>query len=419
MSKIKLSTNRLTPGLYIKLPCSWSGHPFLFGSFKIQDQAQIHVLQSLDIKYVIFYPEKSDANPLPPQTNIEQETPAEEQKNDYLQALWTEKELRVEQQKLYLRNLRKSENHFKKSLAIVRAVNLKLDSQAPQALHDATELIVNITSKLNSDNSNVLHLMEEGKEGDKYHSHVFNVAILAMILGRALALSEQELIYLGLGALFHDLGKSKIPSNILRNKPQVSSAENNYYKMHVRYALDKINCIPNFPEVVTEIISQHHEYLDGSGYPQKLKAQQISLLTQIVTIADEYDNLCNPTDKHPVRTPYHALSHLYKNRNKQLNSKVLGLLIKELGIYPPGSIVQLSNQTYALVISVTKNNILQPNVLIYDPSIPKNNAPIIALSDTQLKIDKVILPSKLPENIQEYLNPRARVNYYFEHSDEG
>lgn len=419
MSKIKLSTNRLTPGLYIKLPCSWSGHPFLFGSFKIQDQAQINVLQSLDINYVIFYPEKSDANPLPPQAKIEQDTPEKEQKNDYLQALWTEKELRVEQQKRYLRNLRKSENHFKKSLAIVRAVNLKLNSQAPQALSDATELIVSITSKLNSDNSNVLHLMEEGKEGDKYHSHVFNVAILAMILGRALALSEQELIYLGLGALFHDLGKSKIPSHILRNKPQVSSAENNYYKMHVRYALDQINCIPNFPAVVTEIISQHHEYLDGSGYPQKLKAEKISLLTQIVTIADEYDNLCNPTDKHPARTPYHALSHLYKNRNKQLNSKVLGLLIKELGIYPPGSIVQLSNQTYALVISVTKNNILQPNVLIYDPAIPKNNAPIIELSDTQLKIDKVISASKLPENIKEYLNPRARVNYYFEHGDEG
>ena len=418
MSKIKLSTDRLTPGLYIKLPCSWGGHPFLFGSFKIQDEEQVKVLQSLNFKHVIFFPEKSDTDPLAPNVEKAAQEKNEEQKNDYLKALWTEKEQRVEEQKLYIRNLRKCENQFKKSLSVVRAINLKLENQGPQALSDATELIGSITNKLNATNNPVLHLMEEGKEGDKYHSHVFHVAILAMILGKALALSEQELIYLGLGALFHDLGLSKIPNQILHNNPKITQAEKNYLKMHVRYALDKINNIPNFPASVTEIVSQHHEYLDGSGYPQKLSGKQINLLTQIVTIADEYDKLCNPIDKHPARTPYHALSHLYKNKNKQLNKEVLGLLIKELGIYPPGCIVQLSNEKLALVMSVSKDNILQPNVMIYDPSIPKSDAPIISLSKLKLKIEKVILPSKLPANIQEYLNPRVRVNYYFEHVEE-
>ncbi|WP_022942862.1 HD-GYP domain-containing protein [Psychromonas hadalis] len=417
MSKIKLSTDRLTVGLYIQLPCAWGGHPFLFSSFKIQDKDQIDVLQSLPFNHVIYIPEKSDKNPRP--ANVEKsEVKGAEQESAYLSALWQEKERRVEEQKSYLRNLRKCENQFKKSLSMVRAINLKLDNQAPQALADAKELISSITDNLNNHNSTVLHLMEEGKEGDKYHSHVFHVAILAMILGKALALSEQELIYLGLGALFHDLGKSKIPNQILNNKPQISSAENNYYKMHVRYAMDKINNIQGFPESVTEIVSQHHEFLDGSGYPKKLKGDQINLLTQIVTVANEYDNMCNPTDKHPARTPYHALSYLYKNRGKQLSKEVLGLLIKELGIYPPGCIVQLCNEKIALVMSVSKANILQPNVMIYDPSIPKSDAAIISLSEKELKIEKVIIPSKLPENIQEYLNPRARVNYYFEHSEE-
>lgn len=156
---------------------------------------------------------------------------------------------------------------------------------------DAKELITRITEKLNKNKSTVLHLMEESKEGDKYHNHVFHVAILAIILGKALTLSEQELVYLGLGALFHDLGKSKIPNQILHNRPKVTTAKNNYYKMHVRYAIDKISTITDFPESVTEIISQHHEFLDGSGYPQKIKDDQINLLTQIVTIANEYDNI--------------------------------------------------------------------------------------------------------------------------------
>lgn len=417
MSKIKLSTDRLTVGLYIKLPCTWAGHPFLFSSFKIQEQEQVNVLQSLAFKHVIYIPEKSDCPPLPVQSEKKASVDSE-QENTYLDALWEEKERRVEEQKSYLRNLRKCENQFKKSLSVVRAINLKLDNQAPQALADATDLISSITEKLKNCNSPVLHLMEEGQEGDKYHSHVFHVAILAMILGKALALSEQELVHLGLGALFHDIGKSKIPNQILHNRPKVSPAENNYYKMHVRYAMDKVSNIEGFPESVIEIISQHHEYLDGSGYPKKLKGDQINLLTQIISIANEYDNICNPTDKHPAKTPYHALSSLYKHRGEQLNKEVLGLLIKELGIYPPGSIVQLCNGKYALVISVSKKNILQPNVMIYDPSIPKNDAAIISLSDKSLKIEKVVLPSKLPESIQQYLNPRARVNYYFESADE-
>jgi len=417
MSKLKLSVDRLLPGLYIQLPCSWTEHPFLFGNFKIQDQEQVTILQSLGFKYVLFYPEKSDSAPLPVNTEKTAEVDST-QKTLCLDALWTEKEQRVEEQQLYIRNLRRCENEFKQSLSVVRAINLKWDNQASFALEDAKELITNIISKLNNNDNAVLHLMEEGQEGDKYHCHVFHVSILALMLGKALALSEQELIHLGLGALFHDLGKSKIPKQIIYNNPEISTAEKNYLKLHVRYALDKISYTPNFPAQVTEIISQHHEYLDGSGYPQKLSAAQINLLTQIVTIANEYDNLCNPMDKHPARSPYHALSYLYKHKNKQLNQKVLGLLVKELGIYPPGSIVQLCNEKIALVISVSRDNILQPNVLVYDPSIPKNNAPIVALAKFNLNIEKVIFPSKLPENIREYLNPRARINYYFEHAEQ-
>lgn len=414
MSKIKLSTDRLIPGLYIQLPCSWGGHPFLFNSFKIQDEEQVKILQSLAFKSVILIPEKSDHPPLPANQSKEKETQEAPAESALLKTLWDEKEQRIEDQKKYLRNLQKCEDQFKQSLSIVRSINLKLESHTSQTLADATDLIDSISQKLSGSDSPILHLMEEGKEGDKYHSHIFHVSILAMILGKALALSQQELTYLGLGALFHDLGKSKIPTQILYNNPKISKAEKNYYKMHVRYALDKINTIDSFPKPVIEIISQHHEYLDGSGYPQKLEGDQINLLTQIVSIANEYDNMCNPTDKHPSRTPYHALSYLYKHKNKQLNKEVLGLLIKELGVYPPGSIVELSNQKLALVMSVTKNNILQPNVLIYDPSIPKNEAPIISLSAKELTIKKVILPNKLPEKIKQYLNPRTRVNYYFE-----
>ncbi len=84
---------------------------------------------------------------------------------DYLDSLWQKKERRVEEQKSYLRNLRKCENQFKKSLSVERSINLKLKNQAVLALADAKELITSITEKLNCANTPVLHLMEEGKEG--------------------------------------------------------------------------------------------------------------------------------------------------------------------------------------------------------------------------------------------------------------
>ncbi|WP_022941237.1 HD-GYP domain-containing protein [Psychromonas hadalis] len=417
MNKIKLPLDRLTPGLYIQLPCSWVNHPFVFGNFKIKNQDQIKVLRSLGLKYVIYYPDKSDVTP--PAATIEA-TPEKQDSSEadaYLEALWKEKEQRVQENKSYLRNLRKCQKDFDQSLASVRAINLKMGNQTAEALAEAQLLIGDISSKLMSGNNSVLHLMEHGKSGKtggQYHSHAFHVAILAMILGNALKLSKEELNYLGLGALFHDIGKTKVPDNILNNKPEITTAENNFYKMHVQYGVDRVKSIVDFPEPVREIISQHHEYLDGSGYPNKLSAKKINLLTQIVTIANEFDNMCNPTDKHPARSPNYALSYLYKNKSKQLNKNILGILIKKLGIYPPGSVVQLSDNRIALVISVTENQIMQPNVLIYDPAIPKKEAPIIKINENELKIERVVSVEKLPQEAKDYLNPCDRINFYFD-----
>ena len=417
MNKIKLSTKRLTLGLYIKLVCPWNSHPFLSGSFQIQNQLQIDALQSLDTKYVLFFPEKSNTEPLPPDVNQEENDPKkslseindaiDELTINKIKTLWSEKTQRIEEQKRYSRNLKKQENHFKQSLSVVRAIHLKIPSQGQQALADASELIASINEMLDSNKNIILQLMGKSKKDDEYYNHVFHVIILSLILGKSLALSSEQLIQLGLGALFHDLGLSKIPTKIVNNNPQITPAEKNYLKLHVRYAIAMINDIPNFPPAVIEIVSQHHEYLDGSGYPQKLSGEEISLLSQIVTVADEFDSLCTPSDKHAKRPPYQALAHLYKNKDKQLNKKVIGILIKELGVYPPSSIVLLSNEKYALVMSPAGGDILQPDVLIYDPSIPKSDAPIISLSKEKLKIKKVILATKLPEEIQEYLNLRT------------
>ncbi|CSA15147.1 RpfG-type response regulator [Vibrio cholerae] len=85
-----------------------------------------------------------------------------------------------------------------------------------------------------------------------------------------------------------------------------------------------------------------------------------------------------------------------------------------MGVFPPGTVVQLSNDMVGLVISVNASSLLYPNVLIYDPSVPRSQAPIIDLADRDLKIVNAILPNKLPDKVRDYLNPRSRISYFFD-----
>ena len=102
---------------------------------------------------------------------------------------------------------------------------------------------------------------------------------------------------------------------------------------------------------------------------------------------------------------------------QQVKLHYIGLLVKQLGIYPPGSVVQLSNGQVGLVMSVNPKRLLFPSVLIYDPAIPRQEAPIIDLEDVGLTIGKVISPTRLPAPVFEYLNPRTRISFYFDHSN--
>ena len=117
-------------------------------------------------------------------------------------------------------------------------------------------------------------------------------------------------------------------------------------------------------ERTAEIILSHHELVDGSGYPKQLKGDNIDLLARIVCLVNTYDNLCNPIDINQAQTPYEALAHLFAHQRHQYDEVILKRMIKTLGIYPPGSMVQLSTGMYANVISGNVSHPLRPFVML-------------------------------------------------------
>ena len=410
MTGIKISVDRLQVGNYVSLPLGWREHPFLFSSFKLKSEEEIELIRRLGLKLVTIIPDKSDAPPKP----LDQVQPAPDGSDDLVgrqQEMQQEKTRRIEQLQRYRRDLQQCEKHFQQSLAQVRNLMGKIQSRPLNAINEAQELINAMTEQLLSVDEMVLHLVSDSADGNNLQFHSLNVSVLSMLLARECKLPAEAIRQVGMGALFHDIGKLKIPSQILRKTGPLTKPEQNLMAQHPRYGLELLSLTSGFPEPAKRIVQYHHEYLDGSG-PQGLRGDQLDPLTQIVSLINEYDNLCHLQAK----VPYSALSGLYKQRKAQFNPDYLGMLIRLMGIYPPGSVVQLSNGQVGLVMSVNASRLLYPAVLVYDPRIPRQEAAIIDLEQAELTIAKVIHPKRLPPAVFEYLNPRTRISYYFEHN---
>jgi len=167
-------------------------------------------------------------------------------------------------------------------------------------------------------------------------------------------------------------------------------------------------------EHVATIIMQHHECVDGSGQPRRLSGAQMDPLARVLAIVNAYDNLCNPANPEQALSPYEALAIMYNLDTKKYDAHFLHHFIRSLGVYPPGSIVQLSNGTYGIVMTANPNTPLLPFVMIYAPSVPRKTSVIIDLSEEDgIKISKCLKPRNLPQEVFDYFSPRSRVYYYF------
>lgn len=418
MANIKITVDRIQPGLHVRLPVKWNDHPFLFNSFKIKTHEQVRIIRHLGIKYVYVNMQQSDTDPLPVQEAagaIEAET------NDAMDKranqLWEEKQQRIEHMSAYRRRVANCEKEFERSLARMRAVMTKIRNRPDLAVNEASQLVDDIVDRLLSNEDVTLHMMNGKSEFEDIYFHSLNVAVLAMLIGKAKKLDSESIKQLAFAALFHDMGKVKIPTAILRKNTPLTAPEQNYLNLHTKYGIELANSIESFPDSALSVIANHHELLDGSGHPAGLKGDEIDLFTQVIAVANAYDNLCHHQIVSKQKIPYIALSHLYKNCKHLYNNENLSILIKFMGVYPPGTVVQLSNNMVGMVISVNSASLLYPNVLVYDPSVPRTQAPIIDLAEKEIKIVNAVLPNKLPEKVKEYLNPRSRISYFFDSDD--
>lgn len=408
-----IAIEQLQPGIFICLDLGWMDHPFAVSSFKIKSEEQIKTLRQLNLKKIRYDPAKSDAHPLPaavhapapvkaPET-IQEESPAIKAKRQLLERLTEQREAmtRVERQFINAGNT-------------VRNITNNIFSRPQETIREATALVQQMAESMLVDFDVALHVMSDKIGSEEVYFHSLNVTVLCLMLAREMKLSNEQIMALGLGALFHDIGKSQIPDKIVRKTEPLTKPEQNFLQQHCTYGVE-IAKKAKLPSAVIDMIFQHHELYDGSGYPQGLRGEQISQLASILCIVNTYDNLCNHQNIALSLTPHEALSSMFAQQRGKFATAPLGIFIRCLGVYPPGTVVKLSNDALAMVSMINVARPLKPIVVVYDPQVPKEQAIMLDLDkETDLNISKAVRPGLLPRNVYDYLSPRKRISYYFD-----
>lgn len=417
-----VNVDDLQEGVYIKLQEKWFQHPFLFQNFKIKSQSQIKALKELGIREVLCVPCKSEHLPLAKSecTNHNQETDSHctSECDASLSSLWAIKNERISLLKNKKKRIAQTKTKYRETLHKMPSVMQNVIAGSKSALDETTDMVADITSFFLLDSDSIVHLMDNKPGEDGLLGHSLNVTVLALMTGRSAKLPADEMNLLGLGAFLHDIGKSKIEKKVLKKQTPYTKAEQELIKLHSGYGLEIVGKLSGFPIQAAKIIHQHHERNNGEGYPLGLKGSSISRLSMITAIANIYDTLCNPINPSNGLLPYHALSLIFTKYKCFVDSQLFTYFVRSVGIYPPGSVVQLSNDAIGMVISVNSANPLKPSILLYDPVVPKDEALIFDLGEEpELTIVQCISPKTLPREIYGYLDPVLKTNYFPEQQE--
>ncbi|MBN8491871.1 MAG: DUF3391 domain-containing protein [Burkholderiales bacterium] len=406
----RIDVDQLRVGMYIHLDLSWMQHPFPVGSFRITHAQQIDKIRSLGLKQLRWSPEKSTLEPEPVAADADTEVTAPQPAESPLQVAERERREALQAQR---DSAALCQRQFDEAGAAWRRAQEQVRSDPLQAGRDTAALTQALLDKMLVDGDMCIRLLT-CNAGDNASAHAMNVAVISLLLGRVFGLADDEMHDLGLGALLHDVGKLDLPERLRHTDDRLSKDDLSAYREHVAHGVLHGKRM-GLQAGALLVLAQHHEMADGSGFPLRLKSEKQTTAARIVALVNRYDNLCNPPSLAQALTPHEALSLLFAQGRSQFDASLLNSFIRMMGVYPAGSVVQLTDERYALVMSVNSTRPLKPNVLVHDPERPREEALHLNLIHTpDLGIRRSLKPSQLPADALEYLAPRPRVAYFFE-----
>jgi HD-GYP domain-containing protein (c-di-GMP phosphodiesterase class II) len=370
----KVKVDQLRPGAYVAdFNCSWLAHPFLTSRKRIKSYKDVEKIKRSGITEVYIDTTKG--------IDIRETLTREEFLREFesrLDGFVPGKELDLQVQVSLQQELKRAREIQTNAHSILKKAYNDIRYGEKIKLEEFSTLVENVIDSVTR-NRDALLLLSTIKEKDAYtYEHSFNVGILTAGLSKALMMDKDEIFEYTLGSMLHDIGKSKIPEEILKKEGGLSPKEYNVLKKHVQYGIELLSGMEDVSAHTLSVVAEHHERLNGTGYPNRLTGDQISLGGKLGAIIDVYDALTSDRIYHTALNPVQALKEIYTQRQILFDEGLLEQFIKFMGIYPPGTLVRLESGFLAIVIESGRENILQPVVrLVYDlnksmPIVPRN-----------------------------------------------
>jgi len=420
---IAIRPEALRVGMYVDLNCSWFKHPFPRRSFRIASQNQITTIRGLGLATVLVYPRESDPDTTTdaaPRSGSESE-PAVETEQDHRPAdqASSSTDENIPTASDYQQAVELASEAYRQVIQRSSQMMRDLSTGSPEGLRNAKILINGLSTLLtNTHAAGMVASAFDPEDLDNLNIlHALNVSTLSMMVAQHFDIAQDSIQLIGMAGLLLDIGEQRISNRILRNRANLSHRETREYHLHPYHAIDMLRRYPGFPEEVLDIIRSHHERLDGSGYPEKLKGEQIPLSVRIVSAVDHYDSFINHPDPAQALGPAEALSKMYKHEQHLFAPDVVVAMIQIFGVYPPGTVVALSDRSLGLVLNINFEVRLKPLVLIYDPSASEESHPTVDLSlDSGLTILRAVPRANLPPAVAEYFHLKRWTGYFIQSS---
>lgn len=376
----KVSTFDLTIGMHVSnLDRPWLDTPFLLQGFIISGNDDIEALQQ-HCRYVFIDTEKGheaksylDEKPnLPSNAYIEEFLDGGKKRVSYEEKQSAFHELPAAETAL--------ENASDKVARLMD--NLKAGENLDiNAVRNAVQPILESVIR----NSDALLWVSEMQKKDEYtYSHSLDNCALAIAFGRHLGLYKEDLRNLAMGLLLMDVGKVKVSDDILNKSSTLSIEEFEEMKQHVQYGVNLLRNTHGINETIINVVLTHHERYDGSGYPGGLKGREVPVFGRIAAIIDCYTAMTRTSKHRTAIAPHKALQTIYNWRNKYFQDELVEQFLQCLGVYPTGSLVEMSSGEVGMIMSQNRVQRLKPKVMML---LDENKKPYEVSKIVDLTID--------------------------------
>ena len=361
---VKTPIENLKLGMFVsKLDCPWLDTPFSLQGFPVKTKSDINALKKY-CSYVYIDVEK--------QIEIEEKESVESNqskvitkliKKDFINSFNTSI-LSYKDKISFTDELPNANKALTESKKIVRdiMVDLKISGKLKlPSLAMSTKTLMDSVLR-NSDAITWLSLMKQ--KDDYMYRHSVSSSIYAFLLGRHLGYDQQELHMLGLGAMLLDIGKTKIPDELLNKSEVLTESEINLMRKHVGFGLEILDRTPDVSPIVRSMLETHHERHDGTGYPKGLTGESIPMFGRIAGIVDSFDAMTSQRPYAQQKSTYDCLRAFNQLSDKLYQKQLVEQFIQAIGFFPTGTLVELNTGSVGVVVRQNSSSKLKPDVII-------------------------------------------------------